>query len=1000
MNLLVKAKERKTGATHTEVTARKGTVRRTKSGKVTTVRATTATVHKKDDLIPIGTPVYLTTEGKPRAFRGSIIGHENGNYHVEGLRQGYQFKADKYLLPKEQVWTHEEHQARKQKPKKAKYESLSSSKRTISVEEQNRRKTVSEQRFDMPENEILTNPAITETMRRTLVGIASTNKITPLVRLNNGFVSSDVPEMNDMISEYTTAMMNSLRLELSQASEEDLKEFKQHLAGEKQNSRILATVTTAGRGAAIRHIKDRNKKLAEMTDFQTVDNDPVMRRELSQHATPAHQEEDLTAKPIHLTVKIIKLLHKLTPLHAQVIKKKFGILRGEPLNNEKLAEHLNQAGTPRPDGRKWTRDNVAETLNSAISEISKQEGVEALRDFHKSLKELMSLKKSGHAGITARIVKGFPCLIFESESLAKSYSSDLIANYPGGRWITVKEGPLAGRHIFILPHKDGSATVLAGGGPAFRTKSGTVREPQANLGDKLHQGLLSGKLSKREFLKQRKQVKTDLKTAKADLKEGMKSGNGAKIKQAQDAIKEHTEKLGHYETVHKKHDFLTDAQKKQLQWFRDKQTKVMPDYDHFHEALAKVGGIDADEAYRQWGLSIREYPALKESRILANPLKAKGGLHPDKAAEILAQHGFVATDSHGKHDFRDFENKLLRAAAGEKIHGNAHSHDESELKEAEERYAREHYGNSENSNLDDLMDFFDSVGVKKSLQRHIATWHRKGKREVVEDLAKALGYSNKGETTMNLTKSHVKGYTRRSKSGNVTQVNDYDNTRQKAASASQAANDFQAKQDWSKPDTRGGANLHAKAGLLHLQAMHAAYKAGDSKAMRSHDEQASMHLSQADGHLSHNRRDSKVRASHESKIADALSNMANNYKTEHNHHSLDYGSRIHLLAAEHHNRASAAHYNGNNHEKGQAHRNAAMEHGKKVQEICGVTTNASEHAHNASDRARIGGDKPEHHLDAAKAHRKAAQLNFDDEGRATHERLAAEHEAKAKGKKS
>lgn len=494
-------------------------------------------------------------------------------------------------------------------------------------------------------------------------------------------------------------------------------------------------------------------------------------------------------------------------------------------------------------------------------------------------------------------------------------------------------------------------------------------------------------------------MKSDLKTAKATLKEAMKSGNGEKIKQAQNSIKEHTEKLGHYETVYKKHDFLTEGQKKQLQWFRDKQTKVMPDYDHFHEALAKVGGINADEAHRQWGLSIREYPALKQSRILANPLKAKGGLHPDKAAEILAQHGFVATDSHGKHDFRDFEDKLLRAATGEKIHGNAHAHDESELKDAEERYARERYGNPENSNLDDLMDFFDSVGVSKSLQQHIATWHRNGKYEVVEDLAKALGYSNKGEKWMNLTKSHVKGYTRRSKSGNVTQVNEYETARQKAASASEAANDYQKKQDWSKPDTRGGAKLHAKAGLLHLQAMHAAYKAGNSEAMRNHYHLASQHLASSDSHLTFDRKDGKARAKQASKIADALSNLANSHKAEHNHQSLDYGSSVHLLAAEHHNRASTSHFNGNDREKGQAHRDAAIEHGKKVVEISSVATNATEHAHNASDRARIGGDKPEHHLDAAKAHRKAAELTWDEEGQAEHKRLAAEHEAKAKGTK-
>lgn len=1795
--------------THAEVTARKGTTRVTKNGKAVAVKATTAKVYKKDEQrIPVGTKVYFKPEGAPRARRGTIIGHKGTKHHVEGLRQGQTFKPEKFLVPREQVWTHDEHQAKKEK--KSKYEMLSSKKRTISVEESNRRAKLAQKRFDVSEKDILTHPEVTGMMLRTLVKLASTNGIVPMARIRDGYVSSDVPEMNDLIGEYSTAMMNSLRLETSKAPKEDLQAFKDHLAGNASSSRIFATITTAGRGAVIRHLKERTKKIRELTDFQAAEEDPVMRRELAQHATPAHQEEDLTATPQHLESKIDTLLSRLDPLHADIIRRKFGLGSYEPQNNEIVAGYLNEQGIQRPDGRQWTKNNASDAVSEAMTAMRKLEGIEALRDFLKSMKELVTLRKSAgkticvdfdgviadysqgfqgqdtfgdplagavealnqlkengwkviifttrkatpafkqylkdHGitydeinenseqpkganpgkpiadcylddralrftsweqaleelngmnkscgtvrltrrarkvtipGVTAKLVKGHRCLIFDSESLAKSYSSDLIAKYPGGRWITIKEGPLSGRHIFILPHKDGSASVLSGGGPAMRhkllsprqnkpkehdedktaktahheaagegskeepkkpelseekrqeiegarqdrrdairterqqmadivrqhlgkeveitpeekaqiekkvekiadprqkaaermaatnmlrkekdtalhevikeakkaivdeeptgqgqstisavvkehaedllnhyykiqalqrenkelgkvlrtgqekkvvtdsvkveplskkdlegiitdekardaelaahyklvaatrgyvddqghekkikggeeigrnlraggyealtgivgeltgssiltkeqydelgpknaarlahyylrnsghgdkeiatrlakdietvgtsvaeralekgakfeqmakrvrehgkgednlmsaaqalgsalkfqnkayeaygqaqgslnqaaelayavaegdgdvelhgsrdsldrkrrklklnaadvkmtknddgthtmtipsknfekiigerptaktggiagegysvediknlrantddfsptmlrdytpaakdgstrkivlkpeqqaaarliakqkrvylnfeagtgksltviaakahiedqtgkpckmviamptklmpnfadevkkfsnykavivddassakraakyasdpdtivivnkekfnfdkaaikdagfdmvvadeahkitqregrsksamseglfdvaaespyyvamsgtptpssldelyahmhainpekfssqkefmakfgaahkgeglkdkiaefmnqelsdhvmtakkhldtnftihthfaklspqqkaayrevseatrrkeisplqrdqqlndvlnshdhaengkfkeikkivdqhlqtkspdekvllyaknygtvqqiqdflathyperdvvhftgrqkigevrenkerfkhdpkvkfaihtragveglnlqydgngggattavavasgedsfspldqffsranrtgatkdinahlvltdtphdlgtqlrlhekktvgelikatvtmvrqhmrrTKSGgvtTVKEHQETrkgktktLADELHQGILSGKLSKRDFLKQRKQVKIDLKAANKDLKDAMKSGNGARIKQAQAAIKEHSEKLEHYETVHKKHDFLTDAQKKQLQWFRDKQTKVMPEYDYFHEAMAKLGGINAEEAHRQWGLSLKEYPALKHSRVLANPLKAKGGLHPDKMAEIMAQHGFVTTDEHGKHDFRDFEDKLLRAAAGENIHGAAH-HEYEVDREAEERHAREHYGKKKNKNLDDLLDFFDTVGFSKSLQERVASWARNGKHAVVEDLAKALDY--------------------------------------------------------------------------------------------------------------------------------------------------------------------------------------------------------------------------------------------------------------------
>ncbi len=100
-------------------------------------------------------------------------------------------------------------------------------------------------------------------------------------------------------------------------------------------------------------------------------------------------------------------------------------------------------------------------------------------DFEKRLIEAMerrekealgkSLPEAEILSVSGRVVALFPQGA-ELESLRKSYSKDLMKKYPGGRWVTIKEGPLAGRHIYILPHKDGSATVLAGGGPAMRHK--------------------------------------------------------------------------------------------------------------------------------------------------------------------------------------------------------------------------------------------------------------------------------------------------------------------------------------------------------------------------------------------------------------------------------------------------------------------------------------------------------------------------------------------------
>jgi superfamily II DNA or RNA helicase len=73
---------------------------------------------------------------------------------------------------------------------------------------------------------------------------------------------------------------------------------------------------------------------------------------------------------------------------------------------------------------------------------------------------------------------GRMCLVL-TDDLRKSFSSDLQKKYPGGRWITVSEGPLAGRHIYILGHHDGTASVLVGGGPAMRHKLLSVKKDES-----------------------------------------------------------------------------------------------------------------------------------------------------------------------------------------------------------------------------------------------------------------------------------------------------------------------------------------------------------------------------------------------------------------------------------------------------------------------------------------------------------------------------------------
>jgi len=111
----------------------------------------------------------------------------------------------------------------------------------------------------------------------------------------------------------------------------------------------------------------------------------------------------------------------------------------------------------------------------------------------------------------------------------------------------------------------------------------------------------------------------------------------------------------------------------------------------------------------------------------------------------------------------------------------------------------------------------------------------------------------------------------------------------------------------------------------------------------------------------------------------------------------------HNRAEGHHKEAANKNFNdkevsGYHMHHAQDNRDAAHEHGKEVQRLSGKSVDATNHAYDASDKADRSG-KPEDHKAAADAHRHAATLNYDSEGKTDHEAKAAEHDKKATGSK-
>ena len=457
----------------------------------------------------------------------TIIGRPDGKVSAESAREV--FVPDEHVLSKKQY--------EKRKAAKGTRTATSTSKREVSITESNRRAAVAAKRFPLSEEDVITHPKFQDMMSATVTSLATKNGIRRQGTDTRGGVrfSPDNLEYNDLVSDYVTAAANAMRRELAASPKADMDAFAAQLRGEESGSRIFATITTEGRGAVMRHLKERAERFKDTEEYQENPDDPGVRRRQAGTASydeyndaqddgMFHFDFDAVDKP-HLwnqdqiydptnadpyeqmryrEAVIEHFVAKLPPEEREVIERKYAIgVHLEPQTNSEIAETLKQRKIAYPTpGRDWNRQSVTPVHDSAITRLRTIDNVETLKeeyqrnvkprlkksltaaDFFRALREHCQLLKSQGPtraiapGIILRSRLGKASVTFDpkrivasgSADFAKSYSSDLSAKNPGGRWITVKQGPLSGRHIFILPHKDGTATVLSGGGPAMRHK--------------------------------------------------------------------------------------------------------------------------------------------------------------------------------------------------------------------------------------------------------------------------------------------------------------------------------------------------------------------------------------------------------------------------------------------------------------------------------------------------------------------------------------------------
>lgn len=89
------------------------------------------------------------------------------------------------------------------------------------------------------------------------------------------------------------------------------------------------------------------------------------------------------------------------------------------------------------------------------------------------------------------------------------------------------------------------------------------------------------------------------------------------------------------------------------------RTALDPSSDSLMTAIAKLGGLNKDELVREWGVDVKD-----NFRVGILPVLRENGRGIDAMAEALAEEGYLPTDSYGKADVRDLEERFSDGLKG------------------------------------------------------------------------------------------------------------------------------------------------------------------------------------------------------------------------------------------------------------------------------------------------------------------------------------------------
>ncbi len=101
-------------------------------------------------------------------------------------------------------------------------------------------------------------------------------------------------------------------------------------------------------------------------------------------------------------------------------------------------------------------------------------------------------------------------------------------------------------------------------------------------------------------------------------------------------------------------------------------TKVEPERDNLFEAIAKFGGLDANEVESTWGIdeAAKTKSGIGNKPVVRSSKSKLKGLSIESMAEKLSEEGYLTLDEHGKFDTRELEDKFAEQLRGVNQYSN------------------------------------------------------------------------------------------------------------------------------------------------------------------------------------------------------------------------------------------------------------------------------------------------------------------------------------------